>query len=298
MCASCSRRRWCAASHGVAALLALAQPRGPTGASARIDRESQALIRRMAREHRHLGRGADRRRAPGLWHRGARLHGAGLPAAGAASPALTPVAHLPPPAWSRDQGLGFLHRADAHLSHALRLRRDQPRSVPSRALECDGPPDQSLGLATGDRGDPVERATPVSDSRPGSGVWRRLRPACATDWDGNRADACAAPQANAIAERVIRTIRQDCLDHVIVLNERHLRRLLGAFVPSDNRSRPHRSLDLEPPTGPRARAPARRTPHLTFRPRWIASRLRVGGVKMRFWRPTGRRRSPRWGRPG
>ena len=62
-----------------------------------------------------------------------------------------------------------------------------------------------------------------------------------------------APQANAIAERVIRTIRQDCLDHVSVLNERHLRRLLGEFVPSDNRSRPHRSLDLEPPDGPRVR---------------------------------------------
>ena len=62
-----------------------------------------------------------------------------------------------------------------------------------------------------------------------------------------------APQANAIAERVNRTIRQKCLDHVIVLNERHLRRLLGEFVPYYNRSRPHRSLDLEPPDGPRVR---------------------------------------------
>lgn len=60
-----------------------------------------------------------------------------------------------------------------------------------------------------------------------------------------------APQANAIAERVIRTIRQECLDHVIVLNERHLRRLLGEFVPYYNGSRPHRFLDLEPPDGPR-----------------------------------------------
>ncbi len=62
-----------------------------------------------------------------------------------------------------------------------------------------------------------------------------------------------APQANAIAERVIRTIRQECLDHVIVLNEQHLRRLLGEFVPYDNRSRPPHSLDLEPPDGPRVR---------------------------------------------
>ena len=62
-----------------------------------------------------------------------------------------------------------------------------------------------------------------------------------------------APQANAIAERVIRTIRQERLDHVIVINERHLRRLLGEFVPYDTRSRPHRSLDLEPPDGFRVR---------------------------------------------
>jgi transposase InsO family protein len=74
-----------------------------------------------------------------------------------------------------------------------------------------------------------------------------------------------APQANAIAERVIRTIRQECLDHVIVLNEQHLRRLLAEFVPYYNRSRPHRSLDLEPPDGSRVRVrpPAAR---LTSRP--------------------------------
>ena len=60
-----------------------------------------------------------------------------------------------------------------------------------------------------------------------------------------------APQANAIAERVVRTFRQECLDHVIVLNGRHLRRVRREFVPDYNVTHPHRRLNLEPPAGAR-----------------------------------------------
>ena len=56
-----------------------------------------------------------------------------------------------------------------------------------------------------------------------------------------------APQANAIAERVIATLRRACLDHCIILNERHLGSVLREDVASDNASCPHRSLGLEPP---------------------------------------------------
>ena len=69
-----------------------------------------------------------------------------------------------------------------------------------------------------------------------------------------------APQANALAERVIGTIRRECLDHVIVLNEAHLRRVLREYVPYYNDARPHRLLDLEPPRGPRVLTPP---PHKT-----------------------------------
>jgi putative transposase len=64
-----------------------------------------------------------------------------------------------------------------------------------------------------------------------------------------------APNANAVAERVIGTIRRECLDHVIVLNERHLYGLLNEFVGHYNRYRPHRTLELDSPEGrePRAR---------------------------------------------
>ena len=50
------------------------------------------------------------------------------------------------------------------------------------------------------------------------------------------------PQANAFCERLIGTIRRECLDWLIPLNERHLRRILRERVTHYNRGRPHASL--------------------------------------------------------
>jgi hypothetical protein len=56
-----------------------------------------------------------------------------------------------------------------------------------------------------------------------------------------------SPKANAIAERWVRTVRQDCLDHLLALSRRHLERVLAEYVEHHNRARPHRRLDLTPP---------------------------------------------------
>ena len=61
-----------------------------------------------------------------------------------------------------------------------------------------------------------------------------------------------APKANAIAERVVGTLRRECVDHIIPLNERHLRRVLLEYVAYYNATRPHRTLELETPEGPRS----------------------------------------------
>ena len=66
-----------------------------------------------------------------------------------------------------------------------------------------------------------------------------------------------APNANAIAERVIGTLRRECLDHVIAVNERHLRRVPGEYVQHYNAMRPHPSLALDSPEG---RKPVQRMP--------------------------------------
>ena len=55
------------------------------------------------------------------------------------------------------------------------------------------------------------------------------------------------PQANAVAERVIGTLRRECLDYVVPLGERHLRTILAEYAAYYNRDRPHRTLHLETP---------------------------------------------------
>jgi transposase InsO family protein len=56
-----------------------------------------------------------------------------------------------------------------------------------------------------------------------------------------------APRANAVAERLIGTLRRGCLDQMLVVNERHLRAILTEFAVFYNQERPHRTLKLETP---------------------------------------------------
>jgi transposase InsO family protein len=66
--------------------------------------------------------------------------------------------------------------------------------------------------------------------------------------------ALRSPWQNSYCERLIGTIRRECLDHVIVLNEQHLRRVLRSYVDYYHRSRTHQSLGNDCPL-PRAIEP-------------------------------------------
>jgi putative transposase len=65
-----------------------------------------------------------------------------------------------------------------------------------------------------------------------------------------------APQANAYAERFVRTVRAECLDWLLILGRRHLESVLRVYTAHYNRERPHRGLALlTPETGDAARLP-------------------------------------------
>jgi transposase InsO family protein len=59
--------------------------------------------------------------------------------------------------------------------------------------------------------------------------------------------APASPWQNGFAERLIGSIRRECVDHIIVLSEAHLRRILTKYAAYYNELRTHRSLNKDAP---------------------------------------------------
>jgi putative transposase len=64
-----------------------------------------------------------------------------------------------------------------------------------------------------------------------------------------------APQANAYAERFVRTVRAECLDWLLIIGRRHLERVLRIYTAHYNSERPHRGLALQPPDPARTAGP-------------------------------------------
>src|SRR6202045_1935573 len=77
----------------------------------------------------------------------------------------------------------------------------------------------------------------------GSVVTRRLRTMGIRD----KPTAPASPWQNGFAERLIGSIRRECLDHIIVLGEMHLRRILKSYARYYNETRTHLALDKDAP---------------------------------------------------
>src|ERR1700678_1642371 len=103
----------------------------------------------------------------------------------------------------------------------------------------------------------------------GSVVARRLRAMGIRD----KPTAPASPWQNGFAERLIGSIRRECLDHIIVLGEAHLRRILKSYARYYNETRTHLALDKD--------APLSRTVQRSGR---IHCRLVLGGLHHEYVR--------------
>lgn len=84
-----------------------------------------------------------------------------------------------------------------------------------------------------------------------------------------------SPWQNPYAERLIGSIRRECLDHVIVLNEEHLRRILRKYFAYYHVDRPHMSLESNSPTERQVEPPQSGR---------IVALPRVGGLHHRYTR--------------
>jgi putative transposase len=73
---------------------------------------------------------------------------------------------------------------------------------------------------------------------------------------GQVLSALRSPWQNAFVERIIGSIRRDCLDHVIVLNGHHLKRILTSYFNYYHRWRTHLSLGMDSPESRLVQSPA------------------------------------------
>ncbi len=87
--------------------------------------------------------------------------------------------------------------------------------------------------------------------------------------------AYRSPWQNGVAERWVGSCRRDLLDHVIVLNERHLKRLLSEYVRYYHEDRTHLGLAKDTPMG-------RPTSPHTSKQRKVRSFRRLGGLHHRY----------------
>jgi putative transposase len=89
------------------------------------------------------------------------------------------------------------------------------------------------------------------------------------------------PQAHAYCERLIGTIRTECLDFMIPLNERHWRRIVREWVTHYNRGRPHSGLGPGIPDSRSAPAPKLHPHHFEEGERVVSTPV-VGGLRHEY----------------
>ena len=121
----------------------------------------------------------------------------------------------------------------------------------------------------------LQTAAQILAIRPRRKVWRRCSFGCEGHGGEPIRTAFRSPWQNGVAERWVGSCRRDLLDHVIILNERHLKRLMSSYLLYYHADRTHLGLAKDTPAG-------RPTEILTARETKIQSFPRLGGLHHRY----------------
>ena len=141
----------------------------------------------------------------------------------------------------------FLRRADRGVHFAHRVHRTWSRTAADRTGWRHGASDRGVGGSANTRGVPLGYGAALHDPGSGRGVRCRFRTRLKAMGIQDVVTAPRSPWQNPYAERVIGSVRRECLDHVIVLNEGHLRRILTSYLIYYHESRTRLSLAKDTP---------------------------------------------------
>ena len=143
-------------------------------------------------------------------------------------------------------GNGFLHRPNAYVWCSVLLFRHRPRPAEDPASQCDAKSKCTLGCAAIARSMGLPTAAQILAIRPRRKVWSRGGFGC--EGHGKRANSNGLSQS--VAERCCGALGgRDLLDHVIILNERHLKRLMSSYLLYYHDDRTHLGLAKDTPGG-------------------------------------------------
>src|SRR5467141_2398265 len=232
-----------------------------------VNAEIKALVTRDGCGQSVVGRPENSRGTSPVGDRRLRAHRLSAHAE-AAPPAVSGLADVPRQPCPRSGRPRFLHGANRAPARPLCSRRARSPPPARRPLQRDRAPHRP-------RDRPADRGRLPNDSAPsyllrdrdlvyGEQFRHRVK--------GMRIEevltAPHSPWQNPFAERLIGSIRRECLNHVLVLGESHLRRILARYFSYYHRARTHLALDKDAPDVRPIKPPGPGHDHLDSRSRW------------------------------